>query len=49
MVENRKLNEIKNDILKLSDDEKLDCIKYSSLLSYVINENIKNVPFKKAA
>lgn len=48
-VEDRKLKEIRTDISKLTKDEALACVKYSSLLPYVCPDGVKNVSFAEAA
>lgn len=48
-IKDGKLKEIRADVSKLTKEEALACVKYSSLLPYVCPDGIKNVPFTKVA
>ena len=48
-VKNSKFKEIWTDVSKLTKEEILACVKYSSLLPYVCPDGIKSMPFAKVA
>lgn len=48
-IKDGEFNEIRTDVSKLTKEEALACIKYSSLLPYVCPDGIKSVPFDNVA